>query len=216
MANKKNPPKKGANLKTRSRGERFMSVIGDKRVMVPITVLLALCVVALTVLLILDSTGLLYGFTSDKDKNDVGADADNGVSTLLDGKVHESGIYQYRLYTNGTAELYFCKDASLTEISVPAEIDGYRVTAIAKECFVWMPALTSVTVPDGVTYIGAGAFEGCGNMLTLRLPVTITVIGNGAFKGCPSTMRVEYSGDISKVEVGDGNSALLSSIESSK
>ena len=217
MANKKAPPKKGEAVKKTTGADRFMRVICNKRLMIPITVLLAVCVVGLTVLLVLDYTGVLYGFTSDKgNATDSNTASDGWDATLLDGKVHESGIYQYRLYTDGTAELYFCKDASLTELSVPAEIDGYKVSAIAKECFVWMPALTTVTVPDGIAYIGAGAFEGCGNMLSLRLPATLIKIGADAFKGCPSTMKVEYTGDVSRLEVGEGNSSLLTSMGASK
>lgn len=189
-----------------------MRLVNDKRLMIPVTVFLAVCVIGLTVLLVLDSTGALYGSSTDKGKNPPAVDGIGGEQTLLDGKLHESGEYQYRLYTDGTAELYYYDNGKATEVNVPSEIDGYKISAIGDECFVWMPSLTRVTIPDGITRIGAEAFSGCGNLVDLRLPKTLTMIGADAFKGCSSAMRVEYGGDISKVIVGTGNDALLSAI----
>ena len=195
---------------------RFMKAVNDKRLMVPVTVILAVCVVALTVLLALDSTGALYGILPDKDNKPSSDGSSAGDRTLADKEPIKSGDYQYRLYTDGTAELYFYEVNKATEVVVPSEIDGHKVTAIGDECFVWMAFLTDVTIPDGVTYIGVEAFSGCGNLLNLRLPSSLTHIAANAFLGCSNAMRVEYAGDISSVTVGEGNSALLSAIEASR
>ena len=189
-----------------------MKVANDKRLMIPITAFLAVCVLTLTVLLILDATGVLYNGFSDKGK-DPGTNGTAGSTVeLLDGKVHESGEYQYRLLTDGTAELYYFITSTATDIEVPSEIDGYKVTVIGDECFVWMAYLKTVSIPDGVTRIGVEAFSGNGSMVEIRLPSTLSVIGRDAFKGCSSAINVEFSGDISTVDVGTGNDALLTAI----
>ena len=45
--------------------------------------------------------------------------------------------------------------------------------------------LTSITIPDSVTSIGASAFEGCTGLTSVTIPDSVTSIGNRAFYGCP-------------------------------
>lgn len=44
--------------------------------------------------------------------------------------------------------------------------------------------LTSISIPDSVTYIGASAFRECGSMYTVELGSSVTYIGNYAFLNC--------------------------------
>jgi len=44
--------------------------------------------------------------------------------------------------------------------------------------------LTSITIPDGVTSIGHGAFSGCSGLTSITIPDGVTSIGHGAFSGC--------------------------------
>ena len=209
---KKSADKKLQNKTKRSGSGIFYKLVNDKRLMVPITALLSILIVALVTLIVLDSTGILYGYVPDKGKEPIHGTVDSGDREFAQGDAIVSGDYEYRLYTDGTAELQYFRDNYATEIVVPAEIDGHKVTAIGDECFVWMAYLTSVTVPEGITYIGVEAFSGCGTLAVLKLPTTLSRIADQAFKDCPSTMTVEYRGDISKVTVGAGNEALLTSI----
>lgn len=219
MANKKNSRSESGKRKNGSGNGRFLRMINDKRIMIPITAFLAVCVVGLAVLLALDASGALYGFGGrDKDKTPAG-DSSVVAPELLDGVKHQSGNYEYRLLKDGTAELYFYENPANryeTEIIVPSEIDGYPVSMIGSECYVWMASLVSVTVPDGITDIGAEAFSGCGSLLRIRLPDSLARIAEHAFKDCPHSMKVEYGGDISEVIVGEGNSALIDSIKNGK
>ena len=47
-----------------------------------------------------------------------------------------------------------------------------------------MVELTEVVLPDGLTSISSGAFQGCAKLQTINLPETITNIWNYAFDGC--------------------------------
>ena len=53
----------------------------------------------------------------------------------------------------------------------------------------------SVTIPYGVTTIGAHAFDGCENLTSLRIPDSVTSIGSYAFFGCSgvTTLHVPSS-----------------------
>jgi len=55
-------------------------------------------------------------------------------------------------------------DPSVTEVEIPAEINGYPVTAIGGYGFYGCDDLTSITIPDSVTSIGNYAFNGCSSL----------------------------------------------------
>ena len=43
-----------------------------------------------------------------------------------------------------------------------------------------------VVIPDGVTSIGARAFEYCSNLTSITIPASVTSIGREAFQKCSS------------------------------
>lgn len=44
--------------------------------------------------------------------------------------------------------------------------------------------LSSITLPQTITYIDDNAFNGCGGLRDISIPSGVTSIGNGAFEGC--------------------------------
>ncbi len=46
-------------------------------------------------------------------------------------------------------------------------------------------AIASISIPNGVTAIGEGAFKDCLNLTAVRIPASVTSIGSNAFSGCP-------------------------------
>ena len=71
------------------------------------------------------------------------------------------------------------------EITIPERIDGYRVTAIAKEAFYGETKLTSVTLPLSVREIGDKAFASCAALTKLTIPDGAE-FGNNVLLGTPS------------------------------
>ena len=51
-------------------------------------------------------------------------------------------------------------------------------------------SLTSITIPNSVTSIGAGAFQYCYSLTSITIPNSITSIGNVAFSGCCSLTSI--------------------------
>ncbi|MBR2460026.1 MAG: hypothetical protein IKB34_02185 [Clostridia bacterium] len=106
-----NPPKKTGNA--------FLRYAYDKRIMLPVICFFCVAIVALSVLLILDSTGILYsGHGNVQGGDSVSA----GNVELADGVIHTSGNYQYRLLKDGTAELYYYTAHTSTEVDIPAKL----------------------------------------------------------------------------------------------
>ena len=89
---------------------------------------------------------------------------------------------------NGTAILT-AYIGTATQVNVPAEIDGYAVTALGDSLFK-NTDITSVTLPASVTAIGWFAFYGCGALQSVTLGEAVSTIGYAAFDGCPKSMTI--------------------------
>ena len=48
----------------------------------------------------------------------------------------------------------------------------------------------NVTIPNSVTSIGLGAFDGCNGLASVTIPDSVTSIGNYAFRGCSGLASV--------------------------
>ena len=83
--------------------------------------------------------------------------------------------------TTGTIKKYNGNDAV---VNIPSEINGTPVTTIGNAAF-RDSSVTSVTIPDSVTEIGANAFAGCTNLTS-----------------------VKYAGDWSNLTIQSGNPAV--------
>ncbi len=74
-------------------------------------------------------------------------------------------------------------------ITVPTQIDGYRVGRIGNNAFSKqnnpdMEELRSVVIPSGIFTIGKGAFAGCSNLCRVKLNEGLETIDQNAFANC--------------------------------
>lgn len=82
------------------------------------------------------------------------------------GRLGDAGIKE----KNGRRTLY-----------IPKKIDGYEVYIVDLRGF--MHGFDRLVVPEGVGFIGAGAFMGCTELREVRLPKSLLVLGENAFYG---------------------------------
>lgn len=76
-------------------------------------------------------------------------------------------------------------DGVTGEITVPAELDGIPVFAIADRAFAGNTALTSVALSSGIRAIGDESFCNCTGLTSITVPATVSSIGFSAFAGTP-------------------------------
>ena len=97
-----------------------------------------------------------------------------------------------------------------TEVVIPAYIGKDKVTAINYSAF--NPKgpyckngevrrnITSVTIPDGIDYIGSYSFCGCESLKSIIIPKTVQKICNGAFAGCKDLTDFYVSKQTSNID----------------
>ena len=107
-----------------------------------------------------------------------------------------------RFYTvsNGviTGVSDYCK-SNLTDLVIPATLEGKAVTAIGEKAFDHCSNVTSVTLPNSVTDIGTYAFSACTKLTSVSIPTSVKTIGEGAFASCFSLTSVTIPSGITAI-----------------
>ena len=125
---------------------------------------------------------------------------DYGLEFVDLGKEYTYGDWTYKMLADGTAEIEEYKGSD-TKVTIPAEIDGKKVTSIGDYTFWKCTSLTSITIPDSVTSIGEGAFGLCTSLTSITIPNSVTSIGEGAFGGCKSLKSITIPDSITSIGV---------------
>lgn len=96
-------------------------------------------------------------------------------------------LYDYEIYENGAVISAYKGDE--TTITLPATVGETKVYAIAQNAFA-NSAVVSVTIPDGYTIIGEGAFMSSTALTSVTIPASVKEIREDAFKFCSSVKSV--------------------------
>ncbi len=73
------------------------------------------------------------------------------------------------------------------------------VTSVGADAFRGNKTVTAVNIPEGVVEIGNGAFANCTNLNRAGLPSTLTTLGPNAFYGCSSLSNVTLPSGLTSI-----------------
>ena len=86
-----------------------------------------------------------------------------------------------------------------TEVVIPGEINGKKVTTIGDRAFGECTSLTGVTIPEGVTGIGNRAFNDCTSLTSVTIPEGVTSIGDDAFELCVNLTSISLPKSLTSI-----------------
>jgi hypothetical protein len=72
---------------------------------------------------------------------------------------------------------------------VPYYYESYR---LPPETFIHCKSLKNIVLPDNVTEIGEGCFDGCSSLTEMVIPEGVTKIGSAAFENCTSLRSITF------------------------
>lgn len=151
------------------------------------------------------------------EENPVIWDCNNNSGNLGNGKViyeQNNGIAVYMLDTNTKTATLLRQTIWDTNVEIASVItypnvggEVYTVNEIGANAFFGDASITSITISENITKIGAYAFANCSNVTKVVFNGDkITSIGNNAFAGCGNLDRIEFNGTKDKwdlIEKGD-------------
>ena len=118
---------------------------------------------------------------------------DNNTTSLSDS-------YEYKINDDGTAEI--TKYTGLeSELTIPSELDGYKVCKIGDRVFSKLSNLTSVIMPDTITDIGVGIFEYCENLRYIKISSNLSIIESGTFYHCENLSSITVPDSVTTIQV---------------
>ena len=97
----------------------------------------------------------------------------------------------------GNEDLVNLIERDITSLSIP---DG--TTKIGYGAFYNCSSLTSVTIPNSVTSIGGSAFYSCLSLTSVTIPNSVTSIGGSAFSSCSSLTSVTIPNRVTSIGYG--------------
>ncbi len=143
-----------------------------------------------------------------------------------EGTISEDGVFGYIVNEDGaTATLtYYYGDYS--NLTIPSKIDGYTITEIKSVAEIYDydgeytdgvfgdhgEELMFVGIPNTVTSIGASAFSGCYNLVSVKIPTSVRNIGDEAFSECDSLHSITIPSSVENIGEGAFSYSGLTSV----
>ena len=87
-----------------------------------------------------------------------------------------------------------------TDIVIPDIYNGLPVTSIAAGAFFQCTSITSVIIPDSITYIGGAAFSFCYSIERVVIGNSVTKINMDTFQGCNSLTSINIPKSVKEID----------------
>lgn len=104
------------------------------------------------------NTDLIKQYINNNEVDAIIFDGTNLDSLVIDGvELWTASLFKYELLSDGTYSIVGCSSNISGDVVIPGTYNGAAVTAIGNDAFANRTAITSITIPESVTYIGSYA-----------------------------------------------------------
>ena len=94
------------------------------------------------------------------------------------------GLHYYYDLSDESFSVRSIGDCADTDIVIPSSRYGWKVNLIYGDAFNGNNQITSITIPNSITRIGAGAFTGCASLNKITIPSSVEHISGSIFSDC--------------------------------
>lgn len=106
-----------------------------------------------------------------------------GLTAPVASNADVSGHYSYVVINDKATIMYYDDSTVAGHLNITNTLGGYPVVGIS-DAFRDCAALSSVSIPSGVTNIGDTAFANCTSLTNAFIPTSVNTIGYKAFYNC--------------------------------
>ena len=117
-------------------------------------------------------------------------ESSDNYAYLTTAYIPETVVYKGKTYEVVGVDEYAFENSPITSITIPNS-----VTNIGNGAFNGCKSLTSITIPNSVTSIGGSAFYGCKSLTSITIPNSVISIGEEVFSYCYSLTSVVVESD---------------------
>ena len=122
--------------------------------------------------------------------------------SLLNANWHYSEGEQPEISTGTTGDCIWTLDGTHLTISGNGKMSDYYYRNDDEYLPTpWGTSITSVTIEQGVTNIGAGAFKSCRTLNSVSISNSVKTIGRGAFIGCDSLLSIVIPNNVQNIGI---------------
>ena len=107
-------------------------------------------------------------------------------------------LFDFEFTPDNTAVIVKRYNGTAADVTIPSRSQGKPVTEIGRAAF-YGSSVTSVTIPDSVTFISDAAFENCSSLTNISIPNSVTSIGFSAFSSCTSLKSITLPSSLSSI-----------------
>ena len=148
--------------------------------------------------------GLCYK-RNPSNKNMVSVMYDETYQELTSANIPYVVVYNRSVYDVKSIEdgaFHGC--TKLTSVTIPNS-----VTSIGAMAFRGCTGLTSITIPNSVMSIGRSAFSGCTGLTSITIPNSVTSIGDDAFSGCSGLISIVVESGNTHYDSRNNSNAII-------
>ena len=118
-----------------------------------------------------------------------------------------NGLYYYILPDADSKVSVSSHNGSISgALTIPSHVSNnnttYEVVQIGHHAFEGCTSLTSVTIPNSVTYIGAYSFSGCTSLMSINIPNSVKSIEHYAFQNCRALTSIQIPSSVTEILSG--------------
>ncbi len=117
----------------------------------------------------------------------------------IKGSAEDGNVYSY-VVSGGKATVTGVAIEKTTDYVIPESLDGFKVGAIDKYAFKGNDTMTSIVIPDSVTYIGDQAFAAASHLEKIQMPSKYNgAIGDNLFWGCEMLTEINLPEGVTSI-----------------